>query len=173
MYRSNLREWYEDFKTYFHVIAAIVILAVIYFIISIDWGSGDSNTFLPARSATNVFYQGSQHNLAGIVSNIDLLEERVLRIQLGRHIEEVFLTITPEGLLIPLYDFEDNRLTLEMTLSTSVFWATPVHNERGLFLGVYLEEVGYGMFLERWLLTGEYLWGGYEEMHPCGYTEFC
>ncbi|MCL2577364.1 MAG: hypothetical protein FWE27_04860 [Defluviitaleaceae bacterium] len=152
-----MREWYDDFKTYFHIIAVIIVLAITYFILTIDWGSGDTSPLNPVRSATNVFYQGSQHNLASIVNNIDLLEDRIIRIQLGRHEEETLFTITPYGNIVPLEEgLEDNRLVLEMTLSTSIFLATPIFNQRDLLIGVYLEEVGYGMFLERWLLTGEY-----------------
>lgn len=173
MNRDTIREWYDDFKTYFHITAAIAVLAIIYFILTFNWGSTERSPLNPVRSIPSVFYQGSQHNLAGIVNNIDLLEGRVLRIQLGRHVEETLLTITPDGNITSVeVILEDNRMVLEMTLSTSVFWSTPVFDQRGLLLGVYLEESGYNMFLERWLLTGEYDWHEGESF-PCSYDEPC
>ena len=73
MDRSNFREWYEDFKTYFHVATVIIVLAAIYFIISFDWSPRDRPALNPVRSAENVFYQGSQHDLVGIVANITVV----------------------------------------------------------------------------------------------------
>ena len=157
MKREGIQEWYEDFKAYFHIVGFVIVLGIVYLLLMIDWGSDDRVPLNPVRSIENVFYQGSQHNLVSIVNNIDLLEDRILRIQLGRHTEETLLTLIPEGNITPIeYGLEDNRLVLEMTLSTSVFWATPIFDNRGILLGVYLEESGYNMFLERWILTGAY-----------------
>ena len=162
---SSIKEWYDDFTSYFHVVAIIIILTVIYFMLTYNWGLSDTH-LVQVRSTINVFHQGSQHNLASIVNNFDLLENRIIRVQLGRHAEEFLFTTTEYENIVPVQeDLEDNRSIFGMTLSTSVFWATPIFNQDGFLLGIYFEEVGYGMFLERWLESREAI--------PCGYADFC
>jgi len=147
--------------------AILFVLTFVYFILVFNWGSRDVPSLTPVRSVQNVFYQGSQHNLVSIINNIDLLEGRIMRIQLGRHAEETLLTITQYGNIMPLEEkLDDNRLALEMTLSTSAFWATPIFSHDGFLIGVYFEEIGYGMFLERWLSSKE-------ESFPCNYVNHC
>ena len=174
MDKEILYDWFDDYKSYIYAFVFLIFAVILYVVIMFSMQDREVTELPPVRSVLNIFYQGSQHSLVTILSNIDLLEGRVLRIQLGRLDEAKLLTIVDYGIVTPIEGivFEDNRYILDATLSTSIFWSTPVFNSIGGIIGVYLEEVSYGRFLEVWLLTGEYTESEAIEI-PCGYEDDC